>query len=160
MSKYTITESGMDFIADSDDTYHIEKSSAFSSVGGSVKTVEFIRKIDNVLWFVEAKSIFPDEEDRRKQGEWIRAICDKFLHSLNLYCAIKLEIVIDKLPDVFVDSKVLFVLVIKEQPIERCRMIQEVIKAKLLSYLHIWKTNILVINHETAKEYQLVDGPA
>jgi hypothetical protein len=157
MSKHVITESGMDFIADTDDTYHIEKSSAFAGVGRSVKTIEFIRKMGDTLWFVEAKPIFPDEEDKGKRGEWIRAICDKFLHSLNLYCAIKLEIVIDTLPDTFTGNKVLFVLVIKEQSLDRCGKIQEVIKTKLLPYLRIWKTNILVINHATAKQYQLVD---
>jgi hypothetical protein len=157
MNDYVITESGMNFIASTDDTYYIEKSPAYSSVGNGVKAVEFVRKMkDRRLWLVEAKACFPDENDKNKRGEWIKMICDKFLHSLNLYCAVKLNVISDSLPVAFDESKILFVLVIKEQALGRCEKVQEVLKNRLLPYLRIWKTNILVINYDKAKEYQLV----
>jgi hypothetical protein len=147
----------MNFIANTDDTYHIEKSSAYSGVGNGVKTVEFVRRMkDDRLWLVEAKAVFPDEDDKSKRGEWIKAVCDKFLHSLNLYCAVKLNVVTDTLPSAFDDNNVLFVLVIREQPLDKCEKVQEVLRDRLLPYLRIWKTNILVINYDKAKEYRLV----
>ncbi|GMO63031.1 MAG: hypothetical protein Ta2G_21830 [Termitinemataceae bacterium] len=141
----------MNFIADTDDTYHIEKASAYLSVGRGIKTVEFVRKMkDNCLWFVEAKALFPDEVDKSKQSDWIKSICEKFLRSLNLYCTVKLNVVVDTLPCKFVENNVRFVLVIKEQSLGRCEKIQKTLKERLLPYLRIWKTSILVINQEIA----------
>jgi hypothetical protein len=157
MNDYVITESSMNFIANVDDTYHIEKSSAYAGVGNGVKTVEFVRKMkDNRLWFVEAKTYFPDDDDRSKRGDRIKEICDKFLHALNLYCAVRLNVIVDTLPSTFDENNILFVLVIKDQPIDRCEMVQAVLRDRLLPYLRIWKTNVLVINHDQAKEFRLI----
>jgi hypothetical protein len=157
MADYVISESGMSFIANTDDTYYIEKSEAYSNIGKGIKTVEFIRKMnDTRLWFIEAKQCFPDAHDKSKQGECIKAICDKFLHSLNLYCTVKLSVVPDILPTEFTESNILFVLVIKEQDIDRCKTVKRVLQSKLLPYLRIWNTDILVINDDIAKEHRIV----
>jgi hypothetical protein len=162
MNNYVITESGMDFIADTTDTYHIEKSAAYSTVGNGVKSVEFVRKVDDRLWFVEAKSVFPDASDKSRRGNWVQAVCEKFLHSLNLYCTVKLGVTSDVLPTKFTNSSVLFVLVVKDitavggDTSGNMKAIQEVLKAKLLPYLRIWKTNLLVIGYDDAKKYRLV----
>jgi hypothetical protein len=55
MADYPINESGMSFIANTDDTYHIEKSQTFLKAGRGIKTVEFIRQVDGKLQFIEAK---------------------------------------------------------------------------------------------------------
>jgi hypothetical protein len=162
MSEFIIAESGMEFIANAADTYHIEKSAAYTTVGNEVKSVEFVRKVDDRLWFVEAKSVFPDVNDKAQRGNWTRAVCEKFLHSLNLYCTVKLGVTSDTLPTEFTNSNVLFVLVVKniladnDDTSGNLKAIQEVLKAKLLPYLRIWKTNLLVIGYDDAKKYRLV----
>jgi hypothetical protein len=50
----TIIESGMQFV--SENVFHIEKSQQYATLGGSVRTVEFVRAMDDKLLFVEAKS--------------------------------------------------------------------------------------------------------
>ena len=83
----------------------IEESAAYASIGGCVKSVEFIRAIDDKLVFVEAKTTFPNPDnpsagnDERFQAE-INYVCDKFIHSLNLYSSIRVGVNEETLADV------------------------------------------------------------
>ena len=53
-----IIESGMHFIAEN--SFYIEKSNIYTKLGEGIKSIEFVRVIDNKLLFVEAKSTFPN----------------------------------------------------------------------------------------------------
>jgi hypothetical protein len=66
----TIVESGMQFA--SDNVFHIEKSPQYAAFGGSVRTVEFIRAMDDKLLFVEAKSSFPNPHNLKPNAVLVR----------------------------------------------------------------------------------------
>jgi hypothetical protein len=168
MAEYIIEESGMHFIADN--VFHIEKSALYAHIGKGVKSVEFVHIKDTKLMFVEAKTTLPNPENSsspEKYNEEIADICDKFIHSLNLYSSVKTGVAEEELPDVFnAQDKIqlVFVLVIRNHKIEWCRPIQMELLQKLPSYLKkIWKPKVYVINYDTAIERQIAaasqDGP-
>ncbi|OAV67445.1 hypothetical protein Barb6XT_01476 [Bacteroidales bacterium Barb6XT] len=151
--------SGMDFIADN--AFPIEESQAYKSVC-DVKSVEFVRIKKDKLLFVEAKtSIANPENSPEPFREEIKKICDKYIHSLNLFSAIKTGVYEDALPDGFeVANKVSikFILVVRDHKSEWCRPIQLAIKQSLPKYFkNIWKPDVLVVNHDTAKKYSLIN---
>jgi hypothetical protein len=153
MADYIINESGMDFIANTGDTYQIEKSHALASVGSNVKTVEFIRQLQGELRFVEAKF---DKDFTGKFNERKREICDKFLHSLNLYCSVMLGVTVDSIPFVYDKTRITLVLVINDCDKNVCIQIKEVLKSMLNPYLKIWKADVSVLNLGAAKKYKLI----
>jgi len=64
----TITESGMDFVADN--AFHIEKSEVYAKLKDNIKTVEFIRAKGDKLLFMEAKSSFPNPNNHESSVEF------------------------------------------------------------------------------------------
>jgi hypothetical protein len=152
-----IIESDMKFI--SDNTFHIEKSGLYTKLGDGIRSVEFIRVKDEKLLFVEAKTTFPNPENpslenyEKFQSE-INDICDKFIHSLNLYSSIKVGVNEENFADSFVSTEkvfLIFILVVKNHKPEWCRKIEPKIIAALPQYLKkIWEPKVYVINHETA----------
>jgi hypothetical protein len=151
MDKYP-QYSGMSFIPHETD-YIIEKSSAYTNVGGNVKTVEFVRNIDTKLWFFEAKF---NKDFVGKFNERKREVYDKFLHSLSLYCAVRLGLIADKLHDLPELRGVVFALIINDCAPDDCRKIQEVLKTMLNPYLKIWKADISVFNNDAARQNRLI----
>jgi hypothetical protein len=160
-----IVESGMEFI--SDNSYHLEKSQAFASVNdgkSGIKSVEFIRKKNDMLLFVEAKTTFPHPESAEtpeRFDEEIGDICDKFIHSLNLYSSIKIGVTENYLPDVF-DSlekiSLMLVLVVRNHKDVWCKPIKSGLEQRLPYYFRkIWKPTVLVLNFGLAKEFHLID---
>jgi len=153
-----ITESGMDFI--STNTYHIEQSRLYASLGEDVRSVEFIRAKDDALLFVEAKTTFSNPENSEENFQTqINDICDKFIHSLNLYSSIKVGVNEETFDIGFAPPEkisLIFVLVIKTHEKRWCRPIQQKLVSTLLSYLkRIWKPEIYVLNHEAATNKKL-----
>jgi hypothetical protein len=162
MAEY-IAESGMRFI--SDNTFHIEKSALYTNIDDGVKSVEFIRLKDTNLIFLEAKTSFPNPDSSTpgnlaRYNEEITDICDKFIHSLNLYSSVKAGVAEEKLPDVFnAQDKVrlVFVLVVRSHKIEWCIPVRKKLLKKLPPYLKkIWKPKVYVINCAEAVKRQLV----
>jgi hypothetical protein len=154
MADYIINESGMDFIANTGDTYQIEKSQALATVGSNVKTVEFIRQTEGEFRFVEAKF---DKEFTGKFDKQKREICDKFLHSLNLYCSIVLGVADDAIPLIYDKTRIVFVLVINDCAEDSCIKINGVLKSMLNPYLKIWKADVAVLNLAAAKKYNIIN---
>ena len=157
-----ITESGMDFIADN--TFHIEKSELYSGIGEGVRSVEFIRVIDDRLLFVEAKTSFPNpnnpsSENLEKFQTAIEDICEKFIHSLSLFSSVKVGVTESSFPNEFVMPEKVslnFVFVIKSHELEWCRLVEKKLYTTFPSYMKkIWKPNIYVINQENAKKLNL-----
>jgi hypothetical protein len=160
-----ITESGMDFVADN--TFHIEKSSLYIQIGSGVRSVEFVRAKGDKLLFVEAKSSFanpnnPDANNYAKFQSAVEEICEKFLHSLNMYASVKVGTAKVPFPDCFqppATVKLTFVLVVKEHEHEWCTQISESLQEALPIYLKkIWRPAVYVINQETAKKWHLIAG--
>jgi hypothetical protein len=156
-----IIESDMAFI--SDGAYPIEKSQAYTSVGESIRTVEFIRRKDTELLFVEAKTTFPNPDSHERPwrfDEEISIICEKFIHSLNLFSAVSVGVVEDVSLDALGFSgkiSLVFVLVVRDHKIEWCRIIKSKLIQELPAYLKkIWKPTVKVCNLDIAKELNLV----
>ena len=158
-----ISEPGMDFIADN--SFHIEKSSIYKKLlSQGIRSVEFVRVKDDELLFVEAKTTFPNPnnpsvENRKKFQSEINEICDKFIHSLNLFSSVKVGVAENAFPIGFVlpeKVSLKFILVIKDHELKWCRKIKIALNDKLPSYLNkIWKPNIRVINHDGARKDNL-----
>jgi hypothetical protein len=157
-----IFESGMAFI--SENTYHIEQSQAYRCLGKNIRSVEFIRRKDTELLFVEAKTTFPNPENIEKPErfrEEVGIICEKFIHSLNLFSSIKTGVNQDVLSEAFIlpgKQSVVFVLVVRDHKIEWCNRIQEKIIQELPIYLKkLWRPQVRVCNSDFAKKMGLVN---
>ncbi|MDR2118086.1 MAG: hypothetical protein LBP25_00920 [Tannerellaceae bacterium] len=162
MAKYTIEESNMVFIADTYDTYYIEQSPAYSGIGNRIKTVEFIRRKDNRLLFVEAKSTVASPGSPESFQSQISDICDKFVHSLSLLSAIKIGAVSEILPlylNYTGNVSLKFVLVIRNHEEKWCRPVKRAIEQTLPVHISkIWKPEVLVINQKTAQKHNIVES--
>ncbi|MDR1204836.1 MAG: hypothetical protein LBL26_05060 [Peptococcaceae bacterium] len=163
MSSNVITESGMDFAADN--TFHIEKSQFYTRLRDGVRSVEFVRVLNDKLMFVEAKTSFanphnPDKNNYVKFQSAVEEICEKFIHTLNMYSSVEVGTAEEPFPDSFIPpSKVslVFVLVVKNHENEWCTPIHEKLVKSLPTYLKkIWRPKVYVINHETAKKLNLI----
>ncbi|MDR1053886.1 MAG: hypothetical protein LBL39_06885 [Planctomycetaceae bacterium] len=160
----TITESGMNFIADN--VFHIEKSPQYTRLGNGVKSVEFVRARGNKLIFVEAKSSFPkrDNIDNEKSARFhaeIEEIFDKFVHSLNLYSSIEVGVADIGFSDDFKPAdrvSLVLLLVINGFESDWCIPIKKALQEKLHKSQYIatiWKPIIAVINDRTAAKQKL-----
>jgi len=158
-----INESGMDFIADN--AFGIENSTIYKELGEGIKSVEFVRGIDDMLLFVEAKTTFPnpnnpsEDEANRFQDE-VEIICEKFVHSLNLYMSIEVGVA-ESLQECEIGKPenvtIMLVLVIKKHKHDWCKPVRVELARVLPPYFKkIWKPRILVVNHEEAVNMSLV----
>lgn len=157
-----ITESGMEFIADN--VFHIEKTDVYAEIGDCIKTVEFIRANDNMLLFIEAKSSFPNPNNPKSEVEFqcqIDSLCDKFIHSLNLYASIAIGIN-GRLPSDFKPApkaSLRFILIFNNFEERWCIPVEKALRNQLSKsecIAKIWKPFVFVINGETAKAYNLI----
>jgi hypothetical protein len=167
----TVKHSGMDFI--DDNVFHIETSPVYTQLGECVKSVEFIRSKEDKLLFVEAKSSFPNPNNPlpnpdkgNKTGselfrEEIVDICDKFIHSLNLYSAIDVGVIKSKFPPEYIPSgnvSLVFVLVIKGFKESWCDAVERALMNKIcesVCILRIWKPRVSVLTHEMAIKWKI-----
>ena len=158
-----INESGMVFVADN--ALYIEKSDLYASLGNCVRSVEFVRAKDEKLLFVEAKTSFANPNNPnaknviRFQSE-IDEVCEKFIHSLNLFSSVKIGVSGNAFDCNLVLPKsisLVFILVIQNHESKWCKQIQNRIKVSLPKYIiKIWKPVIYVINREIAIKRELV----
>lgn len=155
-------QSGMDFIADN--TFHIEKSAIYTNIGEGIKSVEFIRAKEDKLLFVEAKTTLPNPdnpsaENYKRFQEEINDICDKFIHSLNLYASVIIGVNEETFANDFAPPETIslvFMLVVKNHESSWCKKIKSKLISMLPSYLKkIWKPEVYVLNHETAIKQNL-----
>ena len=168
----TVRHSGMDFI--DENAFHIETSPMYTQLGEGIKSVEFIRSMGNRLLFIEAKSSFPNPNNPvpnpnkgNKTGselfqEEIYDICEKFIHSLNLYSAIDVGVTENGFPSEYKPSdkvSLVFLLVINSFEKAWCNIVEIELVNKLrkkIYFFKIWKPEVHVINHETASQRNLI----
>lgn len=162
-----INESNMIFgDFEEDKVFQIESSKLHKNVGNGIKVVEFIllSKKDE-LSFIEAKSSSPKpvKDNIIRFNEFINEISDKFIHSFNLYYSAVLRRCKEchELNSRFVDLdnsqiKFKFILVIKVHRIEWLMPLSDALKEKLAYHNTIWKSQVVVLNDEQAKEYKLI----
>jgi hypothetical protein len=153
----------MQFI--STDAFPIEDSSARSRLPEG-RIVDFVRKIDSELLFVEVKSSFPNPnsaETPERFDEEVTAIRDKFAVSLELFSAIKVGVTEDLLPDALSAAdkvQVTFALVIcKFEKEEWCVPVKKALERDLpQEIIKLWKPNVKVYTSISAKEFTLITG--
>jgi hypothetical protein len=156
--RHTENMSNMRFI--SDNSFHIEESPLYMSLKAKgIRSIEFVRNIGSELLFVEAKTSFvnpnnPDVDNYAKFLNEIEEICEKFVHSLNIYSSIMVGISEKALPEDFnppLSTSLVFVLVIRNHQLEWCKPVYAKIIATLPRHIKdIWKPEVRVINHEKA----------
>ena len=166
-----IIESGMSFVADN--AFYIEKSPLYTQLGENVKSVEFVRSMGNKLLFVEAKSSFPNPNNPThnpvkgyKTGfelfrEEIAELCDKFIHSLNLYSSVYIGVAENGFPPEYKPSatvSIMFVLVINNFNKSWCDEVERALLNTIRESIcisRIWKPEIYVLTHEMATKWKL-----
>ena len=98
-------------------------------------------------------------ENYKRFQEEINNICDKFIHSLNLFASIKIGVNEEIFANDFALPETLslvFMLVIKNHESSWCRHIKSKLISTLSSYYKkIWKPEVHVLNHETAIKQNL-----
>ena len=160
-------DSGMYFIRNN--AFRIENSDVHNKVkSNGIKTVEFIRIIENRLHFVEAKKSLHDPQGGERAvrffQEEIGEIRDKFIHSLNLFASIKVGVNEANFADDFVMPKnilLVFLLVVKEHDEIQCKSTYAALNSSLKKnmphyWLHIWKPIIEVFGYEKAVKQNFV----
>lgn len=157
-----ITESGMSFIAEN--VFHIEKSNVYAKLKDSIKTVEFISAKDDKLLFMEAKSSFPNPNNAESSAKFqsaINDICDKFIHSLNLYASIAIG-VNGQLPHDFkpaIKVSLNFILIFNNFEQKWCIPIKKALTNQLRNsecIAKIWKPTVFVMNYEMASKRNFI----
>lgn len=102
----TIAESGLFFGEyEETDIFRAEQSVIYKSLGGNIKSVEFVlwRK-NGSIYFIEAKSSSPRPNNRADFDGFIDEICSKFSHSIDLF----FSIIINRLHDDIAEMPVRF----------------------------------------------------
>jgi hypothetical protein len=149
----------------STDAFPIEDSPARNRLlGGGI--VDFVRKIDRELLFVEVKSSFPNPntaETPKRFDEEVASICDKFAVSLKLFSAIKVGVTEDMLPDALSSAdkiQVTLALVIRRfEKEEWCVPVKKALEMALpLEIIKLWKPNVKVYTRTSAQEFTLITG--
>ena len=162
-----ISESGMVFGEYAEENvFQIEKSKLHDKIGNGIKVVEFILINEpNKLNFIEARSSSPQprEDNMERFDEFIGEITDKFIHSFNLYYSgiMKRNNGYDEISNKFFDInnsevKFKFILVIKNHKKEWLAPLSEALKRQLIVHNTIWKSEVIVINEDMAREYKLI----
>ena len=149
--------SGMTFMAaHEDDFFKIETSKVLTAMGEGVQTVEFIIYTGTQLRLVEAKTTIRESN--------IEDICNKFIHSLDLFFAIMLgrkEDTFSEIPDKIktVDIKhinIVLLLVIKEcHKKNDLTPITEKLNRNLKRHRKTWNLEAKAIDHKTAVDWKL-----
>ena len=176
-------ESGMDFspLFTADGKYQswaIEKSELYQKLKPkSVKTVEFISKKGNSIYFIEAKGSFPHPNSKCSDNKQsIEANCqelyDKFHHSLDLIIAQKIRMKANSkyveadfervLGGKFANCKIIFLLVMGKNSENEwfeeqwCDDVMMALRKKLIPLRSIWEADVAVISHKEAQKRGIV----
>ena len=161
-----ITESGMDFvISDRSRLFYIENSGLYEKLKGGIRTTEYIYlgKKD-VLQFVEAKTTFPNsnnkEESKEKEikyNRYYRELCQKYTDSFNILTASLLgkngiEDIGEKISAIrsMENIQIRFLLVIKNAEETWLSGVKAELEYRLFSLRKIWKIDVQVLNEELA----------
>ena len=158
----TIKESGMTFGPfPEEQVYQIEKADAYTTLGESVKAVEFVfRQSKEKIFFIEAKSSSPMPEGE-KFNTYIGDISDKFLHSFNLWLTLNLgrrkDEISETILEVPTDTQVFrFILVINGHEETWLPPVRAAIERKMMAEIKIWRHEVIVINDQQARARGLI----
>lgn len=148
-----------------DRVFKIEDSKLHNQLGDGVKTVEFVLlNGKDKFFFVEAKSSSPRlDNSPPKYQEFLNEITEKFVHSFNMLCACfwgrlsdNGEMGADLKAVTYVEAKFVFILVIRGHKKEWLTPLQAELNKKLRYHKSIWRSSVIVMNDEIAREYHLV----
>jgi hypothetical protein len=109
--------------------------------------------VDGKLQFIEAKF---NKEFVEKFNVQKHDICEKFLHSIGLFCSVPLGVTPDIIPFTFNSTNIQLILVISGGEKEDCFKIERILTSALDPYLKIWNADVSVFNEKAAKDYNLI----
>lgn len=160
-----IRESEMFFEFKDDQIFLIENSRLHNEVGEGIKSVEFVVSLnEHVFAFIEAKSSSPKptKENQEKFDMFINDVSDKFVHSFNMFLtAILRRYYDDTIPSNFLEmhkekAVFKFILIIKGHQIDWLQPLQDAFSKNLLHMRKIWKSSVIVMNEEMARDYNFI----
>ena len=166
-------ESGMDFSPlftgkNSDKSIYIEKSIFLKKAGEGVRTVEFVTlRRKNELQLIEAKTTAPNLNtpgNNENINMYYQKIVEKVQHTIDLLASKEIGIRQDsagEFPEcfnssIFVNTKMIFLLIINNSKEEWCEDIQTDLQHELMHLKRIWGMEVLVLNREDALKYKLI----
>lgn len=158
-----IEESGMVFgNYPEEKVFRLEDSQTHKAVGQGVRSVEFLYMLkEDLLAFVEAKASSPRKEtNMERYNEFINEILEKFVHSFDMYMASKVGRY-DELSGLVASGddiklRYRFVLVINGHEPSWLLPLKEELNRKLLYHRKIWKSDVIVMNDEVARDKGLI----
>lgn len=162
-----IVESYMRFRLNEEETFWIEKSNALARIE-CVMACECVVLIGDKLCMIEAKSSAPAPGNKKCFDKFIEEIARKFLDTLLLYNAIKLERhgenAISELPEKMRcqsgKAEYKMYLIIHGHETEWMVDIQNALQMKMQHILRAWgihDSSLKAINHEVAKSLCLIE---
>jgi len=162
MSIKEIPESGMIFLCEEDDVFHIEESAVYKKMQG-VKIAEFLLIKSRKVFVIEAKSSSPSPNNKIGFDGFIQEIHEKLLNAFSLGMAIFLNRHPQKetLPanfqnlDLSKNTQFILCLVIKGHKTEWLAPIQDELKKSLSGTMKTWALSpnaVVVMNDEIARE--------
>lgn len=160
-----VRESEMLFEFEENQIFLIENSRLHNEVGEGIKSVEFVVSLnEQEFTFIEAKSSSPKptKENQEKFDTFINDVSDKFVHSFNMFLTAILRRYHDEtIPRNFLEMNkeqavFKFILIIKGHQIEWLQPLQDAFSKSLLNMRKIWKSNVIVMNEEMARDYNLI----
>jgi hypothetical protein len=166
MSIKEIPESGMIFLCEEDDVFHIEESAVYNKMEG-VKIAEFLLIKSPKVFVIEAKSSSPSPNNKIDFDSFIQEIHEKLLNAFSLGIAIFLNRHEQKetLPanfqhlDLSKNTRFILCLVIKGHKTEWLAPIQDELKKSLSVTVKTWAlspNSVVVINDEIARQQGLI----
>ena len=157
-----VYHSKMGFIYDN--VFPIEERGLNVRLGEGIRTVEFIRCMKGKLVFVEARTTFAQTDGidisvGKSLQTQTQEIVEKFIHSLNMYTAIKIGVIDEPMRNHGTPDKisVVFVLVVKRGTSQGCRKLSKIISSKIPSWFtKIWGLEVYAVSGQTAINRGLV----
>lgn len=165
MTEYRFVESGMEFIFDESDCFHIERSETYREMSGGVKVCEAVVWNRNRILFIEAKSSFPKPGSQENFQQNLSVVCEKFLHSVLLYAGLAVGRPYSRASTLPVNlsvkalktSPMIFYLIINGFKEEWIVNIHDAVNKKCAALKKVFKIDyITVINDRTARKYGLI----
>ena len=157
-----VYHSKMGFIYDN--VFPIEEQGLNVRLGEGIRTVEFNRCMKSKLVFVEARTTFAqtdgiDISDGTNLQKQTQEVVEKFIHSLNIYAAIKIGVIDEPMSNHSTPDKIsiVFVLVVKRGTSQGCRKLSKIVFNQIPSWFtKIWGLKVYAVNGQTAINRGLV----
>lgn len=162
-----IIESEMNFgYYENDKIFKIEKSKTKRKLGDGFKIVEFIALTEeDKLVFIEAKPIgYIKSVEMKHYSNKLNELSEKFENSIDIFFSIYANRLVDTNKEVglllkttdYYEKEIICYVVIKDASDDLCSIVTNDLNLKMRKKLVIYNIQLLVINSDTAKKFNLI----